>query len=114
MTSERRALGMAGEELATSWYQRRGYDILARNWRCRQGELDLVVRTGATVVFCEVKSRSSLRFGSPFEAVTSDKRRRLRALAAAWLRESGTRAGEIRFDVAGVLDGEVEVVEAAF
>ncbi len=114
MTRERRALGIAGEDLATAWYEQQGYEVLARNWRCRQGELDLVVRRGDLVVFCEVKSRSSLLFGSPFEAVTFDKRRRLRALAAAWLRDAGIRSEEIRFDVAGVLDGSVEVIEAAF
>ena len=114
MTRARRALGTAGEDLARAWYERRGYQVLARNWRCRQGELDLVLRCGATVVFCEVKSRSSLEFGSPFDAVTFDKRRRLRSLAAAWLDATGTRAEELRFDVAGVLGGQVEVIEAAF
>ncbi len=114
MTRARRALGIAGEDLAGAWYERRGYEVLARNWRCRRGELDLVLRRGATVVFCEVKTRSSLAFGSPFDAVTFDKRRRLRSLAAAWLEETGTRAPELRFDVAGVVDGTVEVIEAAF
>ena len=114
MTRARRALGITGEDLALAWYQRRGYQVLARNWRCRRGELDLVLRCGTTVVFCEVKSRSSLEYGSPFDAVTVDKRRRLRSLAAAWLDATGTRAGELRFDVAGVLGGEVEVIEAAF
>lgn len=114
MTRARRALGAAGEDLASAWYEHRGYEVVARNWRCRQGELDVVARRGATVVFCEVKTRSSLAFGSPFEAVTADKRRRLRSLAVAWLEATGTRAAELRFDVAGVLDGELEVVEAAF
>ena len=114
MTRARRALGIAGEDVAAAWYVARGYEVLDRNWRCREGELDLVVRSGPTVVFCEVKARSSLRFGSPFEAVTADKRRRLRSLAAAWLRASGVRAAEILFDVAGVLEGKIEVIEAAF
>lgn len=56
MTRARRALGSAGEDLAAAEYERRGYEVLARNWRCREGELDLVLRSGATVVFCEVKA----------------------------------------------------------
>lgn len=114
MTRARRALGSAGEDLAAAEYERRGYEVLARNWRCREGELDLVLRSGAIVVFCEVKARSTLAFGSPFEAVTAAKRRRIRVLATRWLQQSGVRAGELRFDVVGVLDGSVEVVEGAF
>lgn len=110
----RQVLGAAGEELAAAWYEDRGYRVLARNWRCRQGELDIVAAGAGVVVFCEVKARSSLAFGSPFEAVTPAKRRRLRGLAAAWLASTGTGAPEIRFDVAGVLGGRVEVVEGAF
>ncbi|MBW3644613.1 MAG: YraN family protein [Actinobacteria bacterium] len=114
MTRARRALGSAGEDLAAAEYERRGYQVLARNWRCREGELDLVLRSGSTVVFCEVKARSTLAFGSPLEAVTAAKRRRIRLLATRWLQQSGVRAGELRFDVVGVLDGAVEVVEGAF
>ncbi|MBW3627366.1 MAG: YraN family protein [Actinobacteria bacterium] len=114
MTRARRALGSAGEDLAAAEYERRGYEVLARNWRCREGELDLVLRSGSTVVFCEVKARSTLAFGSPLEAVTAAKRRRIRLLATRWLQQSGVRAGELRFDVVGVLDGAVEVVEGAF
>jgi putative endonuclease len=88
--------------------------VLARNWRCREGELDLVVRRQRTIVFCEVKARSSDAFGLPIEAVTGDKRKRLRVLAAKWLDESPLRAKEIRFDVVAVLRGEIEVFEGAF
>lgn len=114
MSRARQILGAAGEDLAAAWYEGRGYQVVARNWRCRQGELDLVVRSSGLVVFCEVKSRSSPAFGTPFEAVTVDKQRRIRRLAAAWLAQSSGTASEIRFDVAGVVDGRVEVIEAAF
>ncbi|MGH9183662.1 MAG: YraN family protein [Acidimicrobiales bacterium] len=114
MTLQRRARGAAGEDRAAAWYRSQGYEVVARNWRCREGELDLVLRSGSTVVFCEVKARASLAFGSPLEAVTPAKRRRLRRLAAAWLDQSPVPAGEIRFDVVGVLGEELEVVEAAF
>ncbi len=114
MTRARQALGAAGEDLAATWYEARGYRVLARNWRCRAGELDLVLRQGTTVVFCEVKSRSSLAFGSPLEAVTPEKCRHIRRLAAMWLAQAEAGAVELRFDVAAVLGGRVEVVEAAF
>lgn len=114
MTRARQVLGAAGEDRSAAWYEARGYQVLARNWRCREGEIDLVLRGGTTVVFCEVKTRSSLAFGSPLDAVTPVKQRRLRRLAAAWLRESGGHAAEIRFDVAAVLDGNVQVVQNAF
>lgn len=114
MSDARRALGAAGEDAAAQWYLDNGYRILARNWRCRQGELDLIVRKEGLVAFCEVKTRTSDAFGSPFEAVTAAKRARIRRLALAWLDESGERGVELRFDVAGVLAGAVEVLIAAF
>ncbi|MBA3268295.1 MAG: YraN family protein [Acidimicrobiia bacterium] len=114
MTTARRALGSSGEDAAAAWYEANGYRILARNWRCRQGEIDLVLRRGRTIVFCEVKTRTSAAFGAPIEAVTRTKQLRLRALAARWLAESTTPAGEIRFDVVSVLAGELEVLEGAF
>ena len=114
MTEARRRVGVAGEDLAAAWYEARGDRVVARNWRCRDGELDLVVRSGPTIVFCEVKSRSSLAFGSPLEAVTADKRRRIRHLAGRWLEDSGVRPASIRFDVVAVLGREIEVVEGAF
>ena len=111
----RRALGASGEAAAAAWYEAKGYEVVARNWRCRDGELDLVVRLGRLIVFCEVKTRSSDAFGAPVEAVTRTKRTRLRHLAARWLdTECPVRPREIRFDVASVLRGEVEVLEGAF
>ena len=115
MTYRRRALGAAGEDAVAEWYAANGYQVLARNWRCRQGELDLVVASGRTFVFCEVKSRTSEAFGAPVEAVTRTKQLRLRRLAARWLDdEAPMRPRQIRFDVASVLGGRVEVLEGAF
>ena len=114
MTDRRRALGGSGEDAAAAWYAANGYEVLARNWRVREGELDLVVRRAGTVVFCEVKTRSSVAFGVPAEAVTRQKRQRLRVLAARWLEQAPVRAAAIRFDVASVLDGRVEIIEGAF
>jgi len=114
MTQARRALGARGEEAVAAWYLEHGYEILARNWRCRAGELDLVVRRGRTFVFCEVKTRSSDAFGAPVEAITRDKQVRLRHLAARWLEDAPMRPTDIRFDVASVLAGQIEVLEGAF
>lgn len=113
MADKRRALGAHGEALAATWYETQGYDVIDRNWRVREGEIDLVLERGRDIVFCEVKTRSSTAFGYPIEAVTVTKQRRLRKLAALWLAATGRR-GSIRFDVASVMDDEVEVIEAAF
>ena len=101
--------------MVAGWYEARGYRVLDRNWRCPLGELDIVVGRDALVVFCEVKTRTSDVFGVPAEAVTRTKQARLRKLGAQWLEQAGGRAArEVRFDVASVLAGDVEVIEAAF
>jgi putative endonuclease len=114
VTQARRVLGADGEAAVAAWYTANGYDIVERNWRCRTGEVDLIVRRGRTFVFCEVQTRSSDAFGAPVEAVTRAKQTRLRHLAARWLEESPLRPTEIRFDVASVLAGQIEVLEGAF
>jgi putative endonuclease len=118
VSDRRRALGTVGEDAVAAWYQQAGYELLDRNWRCRDGELDLVLGRGRTIAFCEVKTRSSLAFGTPVEAITWQKRRRLRGLAARWLAEHDDRRGDVRFDVASVRleHGRlvVQVLEAAF
>lgn len=114
MTQARRQRGISGEDVAAAWYASQGYEVVARNWRCRTGELDLIVRRGPTFVFCEVKSRRTTAFGAPQEAVSHDKRQRIRHLAARWIEDSRVRPVEIRFDVAAVLDDQLEVIEGAF
>jgi putative endonuclease len=111
-----KALGEWGGRHAARWYEGRGYVVLARNWRApgHGGELDLVVARQGTVVFCEVKTRSSAAFGIPAEAVTRTKQLRLRRLAATWLRADGRRWQTVRFDVAAVCGAAITVVENAF
>jgi putative endonuclease len=112
-------VGVLGELAALAHYQRSGYRLVARNWRCPLGELDLVVSRGPTVVFCEVKARRGDGYGGPHEAVTRKKQAKLRALAQAFLSSSEITWEEVRFDVASVLMGSsdgpwVNLFEAAF
>ena len=114
MTAQRQALGRRGEDLVARWYAEHGYRTLDRNWRCASGELDLVVTDGTHLVFCEVKTRSSDRFGTGFEAITPRKQQQVRRLAAQYVRERGGWPGPIRCDAASVMGRKVEVITAAF
>jgi putative endonuclease len=108
------ALGSFGETRAAAHYRAHGYAVLERNWRCRAGEIDLICARGTTLVVCEVKTRTGSAHGHPLEVVTAPKQRRLRRLAATYLRQQATRWAVVRFDVVSVLDGTLEVVEGAF
>ena len=99
----RNELGAHGERIAAAYLSSAGLRLLDRNWRCRDGELDIVARDGTAIVFCEVKTRRGIGFGHPVEAVTPAKQRRLRTLAQRWLAAHDEHAPELRFDVVGVL-----------
>ena len=96
-------LGGHGERMAAAYLTDAGLRVLDRNWRCRDGELDLVAREGDALVFCEVKTRRAAGYGHPVEAVTVAKQRRLRLLAQRWLSAHDEHAPDLRFDVVGVL-----------
>ena len=96
-------LGARGERIAAAYLTDAGLRLLDRNWRCREGELDIVAREGDALVFCEVKTRRGNGYGHPVEAVTPVKRRRLRVLAQRWLAAHDEHAPDLRFDVVGVL-----------
>jgi len=118
---DRGGLGRYGEELAAEHLVAAGLTIVARNWRCREGEVDIVALDGDVLVMCEVKTRRGVGFGTPLDAVTPAKAARLRRLAVRWLADQ--RAGadtsgagavppttddfarytEVRFDVVSVL-----------
>ncbi|HZE39257.1 MAG TPA: YraN family protein [Stackebrandtia sp.] len=102
---DRRELGALGEELAAAHLRRDGMRIVARNWRCRSGELDIVAARGATVVVCEVKTRRSVRCGTPAAAIDADKARRVRELALLWRNESRRAWRRMRIDAVCVLVG---------
>jgi len=98
----RAAVGRYGEDLATRHLLSLGWRVLDRNWRGEQGEVDIVALDGSEVVIVEVKTRRSLAYGQPLEAITRAKAARLRRLAAEWLQRSGTRAAGVRVDAIGV------------
>jgi putative endonuclease len=111
--------GRSGESATETRYVRHGFRVVARNWRCGIGELDLVLRRGDLLVVCEVKTRRGGRFGAGFDAVDARKRRKLRALAEAFLQQDAFGPVAVRFDVSSVrlhADGSavVEVFEDAF
>ena len=105
------AVGRYGEDVAARYLTERGMVVLERNWRCSEGEIDIVARDGDTLVICEVKTRSSLAYGHPSEAVSPRKLRRLRALASSWLVARGVHAPQVRIDVVSVMASSVGAAE---
>ena len=81
--------------MAAAWYEDHGYEVLERNWRRREGEVDLIARKGRTVAFCEVKTRSTDAFGTGAESVLPAKQRRIRRLASRWLAELTPASGRV-------------------
>ncbi|MBW8486027.1 YraN family protein [Actinomadura parmotrematis] len=98
----KRDLGVRGEDAAAGHLARLGWRLVARNWRCREGELDIVAHDGRQYVVCEVKTRTSNRFGDPLEAVGGAKAARLRRLAMAWAVSHGVPPDGVRVDVLGL------------
>jgi putative endonuclease len=102
----RRTVGTAAEEAAAAHLRGLGCDIVARNWRCRTGEIDLIARDGTVLVFVEVRSRTApTRYGTAVEAVTPRKCRQVRETAEVYLRMTGAAGCAVRFDVAAVTFG---------
>ena len=99
----RQAVGRDGEQVAASYLESLGMVVLARNWRCPQGEIDVIALDGDCLVVCEVKTRRSVGTGLPAEAVIPAKVARLRRLAAVWLSEQGRVFREVRLDVVSVV-----------
>lgn len=102
MTRRRQAVGAYGERCAVRHLIEAGLRPVARNWRCPDGEIDIIAWDGDVLAFCEVKTRRGAGYGTPAEAIVPTKVRRLRGLAVRWLTETGTTADELRFDVLSV------------
>ena len=114
----RMARAQWAEDLAARFYERSGYEIIARNWHCREGELDIVATFSSdaalTIVVIEVKARATNSYGSPFEAVTQVKQKKLRIATTKFLSAHHELRGEIRFDVVAVLGTQLDVLHNAF
>jgi putative endonuclease len=114
----RQRLGSVGEDLACRELERRGYAIVARRYRRRGGEIDIIARDGATLVFVEVKTREDCEYGEAVEGVTALKQRRMTRLALSYLAEHRLTERPCRFDIVSIhLNGgavSVEVYENAF
>lgn len=100
--SARRRTARLGELVATAWLRLKGYRIVARNWRCKLGELDVVCRRGQMIVFVEVRTRSSRSAGSPEASVDGRKQAQVARVARAFLARRHADAEEVRFDVVAV------------
>lgn len=98
----KRALGRKGEEIACRELKKMGYKVIEKNFRCREGEIDIIAEHGGYICFIEVKARSTREFGMPEESVTLAKRRRIILAASFFLQERGATCENIRFDVASV------------
>lgn len=103
MTNTRQWLGRYGEDRACEHLERIGFEILDRNFHCREGELDIVAQDGQTIVFIEVKTRTSDIAGHPFEAITASKQARIRRLAAEWCQRHQVNRVQVRMDAIAVM-----------
>lgn len=101
-----RSVGLRGEELALSFLSGLGYHLLEKNYRCRLGEIDLIMKDGRNLVFIEVKTRRSTRYGAPQEAVGPLKQAKIRKLARFYLMTKGIEEEQVRFDVVAIRFGE--------
>jgi len=110
----KRHAGSGGEDAACAWLERRGYRILARNWRCRSGEVDVVARQGSTTVFVEVKERRTPSHGSGLDALTWGKRQRMIRAARLYAAARGLSETDLRFDVVSVDGREIRHEPGAF
>ncbi|MFO7839971.1 MAG: YraN family protein [Desulfosalsimonadaceae bacterium] len=118
MPDPRQRLGQTGESLALKYLLKRGYKLLESNYRNRIGEIDIIARDGDTLVFVEVKTRRSERYGSPRLAVTPHKQKKISRTALAYLKYTGQMDCKARFDVVFVKTGgtrpEIELIQNAF
>ena len=118
MTANRQQVGQDGETLAVQHLQRKGYKIIARNYRTRLGEIDIIAKHNGALVFVEVKTRRSKHYGHPKLAVTPAKQRQISMAALVYLKQQGAMQQPARFDVVTILspqdNPQIEVIPNAF
>lgn len=114
MSIERQRIGKLGEEEAVRRYEQAGLSVLALNWRCRNGEIDMIAKEGDTIVFVEVRTRSAAsgkRFGTAAESVDARKQLKIRSVAQTYLRQHQLQHCRIRFDVVAITIGRGDDIE---
>lgn len=123
MTLKQKKLGAKGEEIATRYLKKKGYRIIERNYRVRLGEIDIIAEHGGELVFIEVKTRSDILFGSPFESITAQKQQQLSKVALDYINKTQCHDHPARFDVVGIefregrstnRDVKIELLQNAF
>lgn len=118
MLNKRQKFGEKGEEIAVRHLKKEGYKIIETNYRNKLGEIDIVAKDKDTIVFAEVKTRRSVRFGSPKQAITIQKQKKISMVALCYLKATGQTAARARFDVVGVISNQdkpvVEIIKNAF
>lgn len=107
-------IGCSYERLAGKYLERQGYQILEYNYRCKSGEIDLIARDGEYLVFCEVKYRKNEAKGSPLEAVTPAKQRKISQTAMYYILTGHMQNVPCRFDVVGILGDKIRLIKNAF
>jgi putative endonuclease len=96
-------LGVQGEEIASTYLTRLGYKILKKNYRCPVGEIDVIAQDKKTIVFVEVKTRTSTKFILPYESVNIRKQKKIREVAQWYLQDQNVLDSEVRFDVVSIV-----------
>ena len=114
MTYNKRQIGTEKEKLAGAYLEEKGYEIIEYNFRCRQGEIDIIAKDGEYIVFCEVKYRSSTTSGTPFEAVDYKKQRVISRCALFYITKHRLTENPCRFDVVSVTNKEINILKNAF
>ena len=114
MTYNKRQIGTEKEKLAGAYLEKNGYEIIEYNFRCRQGEIDIVAKDGEYLVFCEVKYRSTIKNGTPFEAVNYKKQRIISRCALFYISKHGFSNLPCRFDVISISGNEIDILKNAF
>lgn len=118
MQNKSQKFGERGENLAVWYLKQNGYKIIEQNYRSRMGEIDIIAKDGKTIVFVEVKSRRSIRYGSPKWAITPKKQRKISMVALYYLKTTQQIDTKARFDVVAITSNQdepqIEIVENAF
>jgi len=114
MSKQRTNLGRKGEKISVEFLRKQGYKIMDRNYRCPQGEIDIVARDKGVLCFVEVKTRRTEKYGLPAEAVDWHKQKKLARIALTYLKEKNISQQDLRFDVVSVYPDRIEIIKDAF